>query len=201
MRKSGKFQIVAKEVKLMLTSMAWALLSLLPQGIPEPRYATIKFCPTFFICLFKITSRRDTAYIFIQQMKRIIFILCTSFLMSSCATIFCGSKAKVTFDSDIREPATLTIDGRKHTNITFPYTTKITRGFDETVVKAEMKGHTAEPVIVNKSFNAVSVINLFDILGWGIDAATGAITKPEFKFYQIDFQPTAESENQDQEKE
>lgn len=95
----------------------------------------------------------------------------------------------------------MTIDGRKHTNITFPYTTKITRGFDETVVKAEMKGHTAEPVIVNKSFNAVSVINLFDILGWVIDAATGAITKPEFKFYQIDFQPTAESENQDQEKE
>ena len=34
-----------------------------------------------------------------------------------------------------------------------------------------------------------SVINLLDILGWGIDAATGAITKPEFKFYQIDFQP------------
>ena len=37
--------------------------------------------------------------------------------------------------------------------------------------------------------NAVSVLNLLDVLAWGIDAATGAITKPEFKFYQIDFQP------------
>lgn len=45
------------------------------------------------------------------------------------------------------------------------------------------------PIIINKNFNAVSVINLLDVLGWGIDAATGAITKPEFKFYQIDFQP------------
>ena len=30
--------------------------------------------------------------------------------MTSCATVFCGSKAKVTFDSDIAEKATLTID-------------------------------------------------------------------------------------------
>ena len=125
-------------------------------------------------------------------MKRIGILLCTSILTSSCATIFCGSKAKVTFDSDIAEKGTLTIDGRKHTNVTFPYTTKIRRGFDETIVKAEAANYTAEPIIINKSFNAVLVINLLDILGWGIDAATGAITKPEFKFYQIDFQPKVE---------
>nr|WP_288661000.1 hypothetical protein [uncultured Alistipes sp.] len=125
-------------------------------------------------------------------MKRIGILLCSSFLMTSCATVFCGSKAKVTFDSDIAEKATLTIDGRKHTNVTFPYTTKIKRGFDETLVKVETPNFSAEPIIINKSFNAVSVINLLDILGWGIDAATGAITKPEFKFYQIDFQPKVE---------
>ena len=81
---------------------------------------------------------------------------------------------------------------RKYTNVTFPYTTKIRRGFDETVVKAESPAYTTETVIINKSFNAVSVINLLNILGWGIDAATGAMTKPEFKFYQIDFQPKEE---------
>jgi len=59
-------------------------------------------------------------------------------------------------------------------------------------VKVETPNFSAEPIIINKSFNAVSVINLLDILGWGIDAATGAITKPEFKFYQIDFQPKVE---------
>ena len=125
-------------------------------------------------------------------MKRIGILLCSSFLMTSCATVFCGSKANVTFDSDIAEKETLTIDGRKHLNVTFPYTTKIRRGFDETLVTAETANYTAEPIIINKSFNAVSVINLLDILGWGIDAATGAITKPEFKFYQIDFQPKVE---------
>ena len=113
-------------------------------------------------------SRRDTAHIH-HTMKYFGIFLCSSLLMTSCATVFCGSKAKVTFDSDIAEKATLTIDGRKYTNVTFPYTTKIRRGF-----------------------NAVSVINLLNILGWGIDAATGAMTKPEFKFYQIDFQPKEE---------
>lgn len=112
-------------------------------------------------------------------------------LLSSCASIFCGSKANVTFSGDIQEKATLTIDGRKHTNVTFPYTTKIRRGFDETIVKIEAPNHTAEPIIINKSFNAVSVLNLLNILCWGIDAATGAITKPEFKFYEVDFQPKA----------
>ena len=136
-------------------------------------------------------SRRDTAHIH-HTMKYFGIFLCSSLLMTSCATVFCGSKAKVTFDSDIAEKATLTIDGRKYTNVTFPYTTKIRRGFAETVVKAESPAYTTETVIINKSFNAVSVINLLNILGWGIDAATGAMTKPEFKFYQIDFQPKEE---------
>ena len=124
-------------------------------------------------------SRRDTAHIH-HTMKYFGIFLCSSLLMTSCATVFCGSKAKVTFDSDIAEKATLTIDGRKYTNV------------DETVVKAESPAYTTETVIINKSFNAVSVINLLNILGWGIDAATGAMTKPEFKFYQIDFQPKEE---------
>lgn len=68
-------------------------------------------------------------------MKRYFILLAMAGLLTSCATIFCGSKARVTFESDIQEKATLTIDGRKHTNVTFPYTTKIKRGFDETVVK------------------------------------------------------------------
>ena len=121
-------------------------------------------------------------------MKILMTIIC-GVLFTSCATVFCGSRAKVTFDSNIEETATLTIDGVKHTNVSFPYTTKIRRGFDQTIVKAEAESYKTETLVVNKSFNAVSVINLCDILGWGIDAATGAMTKPEFKFYQIEFEP------------
>ena len=125
-------------------------------------------------------------------MKRLFIIVILSscpLTLTSCASIFCGSKAKVTLESNIQETATVTIDGQKHHNVTFPYTTKVRRGFDETVVKVEVPSYNTETLIINKNFNAVSVINLFDILGWGIDAATGAITKPERKWYQIEMTP------------
>lgn len=113
------------------------------------------------------------------------------FAFTSCASIFCGAKAKVTFDSNVEE-ATLTIDGQKFKNVTFPYTTKIRRGFDETVVKVEAPSYDTETIVINKNFNAVSVLNLCDVLGWGIDAATGALTKPEFKFYEVEMTPKKE---------
>ena len=81
----------------------------------------------------------------------------------------------------------MTIDGRKHNNVSFPYTTKVKRGFDETVVKAEADGYEPVMLYISKTFNAVSVINLCDVLGWAIDAATGAITKPEYSNYEIEF--------------
>ena len=123
-------------------------------------------------------------------MKKIIYsaLIIGAMSLTSCATVFCGSKAKVTFDSNIDVTADLTIDGRKYTDVSFPYTTKIKRGFDETIVKAEATGYNPVLLYIDKTFNAVSVINLCDVLGWAIDAATGAITKPEFRFYEIKFE-------------
>ena len=79
----------------------------------------------------------------------LVCLLC-ALLSTSCATVFCGSKAKVTFESNV-DQADLTIDGRKHNNVTFPYTTKIARGFDETIVKAEKEGYETQLLYVDKS--------------------------------------------------
>lgn len=121
--------------------------------------------------------------------------LCAALALTSCSTIFCGSKKKITFESNIPvESATLTIDGHRYTNVTFPYVAKVKRGFNDSVVKAEAKGYETTSLIIEKQFNAVSVINLIDILGWGIDAATGAMMKPEFDCYQIEFKPVQKTE-------
>ena len=45
-------------------------------------------------------------------------------IATSCASIFCGTKAKVTFDSNVKENVSLTIDGIKYHDVVFPYTTK-----------------------------------------------------------------------------
>lgn len=122
-------------------------------------------------------------------MKKTFVLLISSVMICSCATIFTGSKKTVTIDSKVKQPTTLTVDGYKIGTVTLPYTLKIKGGFNETVVKAETQNYEQSVLIINKTFNAVSVINLANIFGWGIDAATGAITKPEFKFYEVDFQP------------
>lgn len=126
--------------------------------------------------------------------------LCTIIMCAttSCASIFCGSKARVTFDSNIKENVTLTIDGIKHNDVAFPYTTKVKRGFENTIVKAEVNDYNTdgrfidyktETIVIHKTFNPVSIINLGNLLSWGIDAATGAITKPSQNYIEIEFKP------------
>lgn len=69
---------------------------------------------------------------------------------------------------------------------------KVVRGFDETMINAQCEGYRPVQIIIDKKFNAVSVLNLCDVLGWGTDAATGAIMKPEYKYYDIKFEKLSE---------
>ena len=38
---------------------------------------------------------------------------------------------------------------------------------------------------LDSKFNSVSILNLFGLLGWGIDAATGSLKKYDTKVYEI----------------
>ena len=130
-----------------------------------------------------------------NKFSSLLLCAATGFAFTSCATVFCGSRAKVTFDSNVPvESATLTIDGQKHNHVRFPYTTKIKRGFTNSEVKAEAEGYEPARFTIYKNFNAVSVINLLDVLGWGIDAATGAMMKPDKRAYEIIFVPAKKTE-------
>ncbi len=122
----------------------------------------------------------------------VLATICVALMSQSCATIITGSRKLVTFDGNVKDELTLTIDGRKYTHVSFPYSVKIDGGFDETVVKAEAEGYEPAMLYIEKKFNPVSIVNLTDVLGWGIDAATGAIMRPEFKFYEIEMHPLAE---------
>lgn len=113
--------------------------------------------------------------------KSVLFVgAATMLLLTSCATMFSGSKAKVTVRNDeVRTPVTISYDGRTEQNVFLPYTIKMNRGFSKTIVTASAQGYEDCRVEVKKKFNGTTLWNLLNFWGFGIDAATGAMMKPE----------------------
>lgn len=124
-------------------------------------------------------------------MKKVLLLLSVIFCLSSCATMFCGSKKRVVLESNIPAADKVTIDGHSYLNVTFPFNVKIKRGFSETIVKCDTKGYQPLETIIDKKFNSVTILNVAvgGIIGLGIDAATGAMMKPEYSSYNLEFVP------------
>lgn len=128
-------------------------------------------------------------------MKKALITCCGFFiilLLHSCATIFSGTKARVTVTSPNASWANIKVDGKEYNNVVFPAQIKVKRGYVPSVIKAEnpdMEGS----VTVDKTFNPVAVLNLADVIGWAIDAADGAIMKPTQKEYTIFMNPKKNS--------
>ena len=109
-------------------------------------------------------------------------------LFTSCATIFNGSKAKITLNNDnVREPVQLNVDGKIYPDVYFPTTVRVKRGFKDSKITAEAKSYEKGEVTVDKKFNGTTLWNLVlgGVVGMGIDAATGAMMKPDAKTYYI----------------
>ena len=130
-------------------------------------------------------------------MKKTSIFICLvgTLLFTSCATILNGSKAPVTVkNSEIRKPVTLSYDGKKETNVFLPYEIKIKRGFKPTTITMSCEGYEDGSVLIAKKFNATSVLNIFTggIIGYSIDAATGAWAKPSVKEVAIPLRPISD---------
>ncbi|MBR1687383.1 MAG: hypothetical protein IJ710_02500 [Prevotella sp.] len=126
-------------------------------------------------------------------MKKIIIpALAAVVLLTSCATVFSGSKANVTVkNDDVSVPVTLSYDGKTEQHVFLPYTIKMKRGFSNTTITASAEGYEDGSVSVSKKFNGTTLWNIIfaAVPGMAIDAATGAITKPASKEVTIPMKP------------
>jgi len=124
-------------------------------------------------------------------MKRNWIIPAVLLSCTSCATIFNGSKAKVTLTNDnVTAPVELTVDNQHYSDVYFPKEVKIRRGFKPTQVTAKADGYEDGHVTIDKRFNGTTLWNIMwgAIPGMAIDAGTGAMMKPESKTYYIPMQ-------------
>lgn len=107
----------------------------------------------------------------------------TSVLLTSCSALFTGTKDEITFNST-PSGAVVYKDGIELCKT--PCAVPIKRSLGDTKVEMKLDGYQTRVFSLDKAFNVVSVINLGNLLGWGIDAATGAIMKYDKKNYSME---------------
>ena len=119
-------------------------------------------------------------------MQRIPTLLIALFLMTGCATIFTGTKDRIAFSST-PSGATIYKDGVEI--CTTPCNYRIKRSINDTEVEFKLDGYETRLITLDKEFNLVSIINLGNLLGWSIDALSGAVMKYDRKSYDLKLSP------------
>ncbi len=106
--------------------------------------------------------------------------------LQSCATIFTGTRDTIHFDS-MPAGAKVRIDGIDMGRT--PVDISVQRSLNDKLVTMQLDGYETRTFNLNKEFNFVSVLNLFGLIGWAVDAATGALMNYSVKQYTIELDP------------
>jgi hypothetical protein len=115
-------------------------------------------------------------------MKNIKVAFFSLFLLSSCATIFTGTRDVISFNST-PQGAMIYKDGVElcKTPCSFP----MKRDFNDVSLQIKLDGYQTRVFKLDKQLNVVSVLNLGNLLGWGIDALSGSLLKYDRKQYDL----------------
>ncbi|MGQ7854012.1 PEGA domain-containing protein [Pedobacter sp. WC2501] len=121
-------------------------------------------------------------------MKRIFNIAAVSatLLLSSCATVFTGTKQTVQINSN-PPAATIEVDGVK-AGVT-PMAIPLKKGFTGQTISLKLDGYETKTFQPQTAFNAVSVVNFLFIPGFIVDIVTGAMMKYDPKVYEFTLEP------------
>lgn len=119
-------------------------------------------------------------------MKKIIPVMIVFIFATSCATIFTGTKDQISFNST-PSGAVIYKDGVEL--CTTPCSYKVKRSLSDTDIEIKLDGYETRLITLDTEFNVVSVINLGNLFGWGIDALSGAVMKYDRKSYEISLTP------------
>lgn len=103
--------------------------------------------------------------------------------MGGCSTIFTGTRSKVQINSE-PSGARVQVDGVDRGLVT-PAPVSLKRGSSGQTVTLLLNGYKPKSFEPETTFNPVSILNLFSLLGWGVDAISGALWIYEPKFYSI----------------
>ena len=111
-------------------------------------------------------------------MKKLLLLLVAGLMLQSCATVFAPTQK--THIAASEKGAKVVVNGFDK-----GFTPIVLKLKADDFVEISKPGFETKTVNVGSKFNGVSILNLTSLLGWGIDAITGAIKKPEYKTYKV----------------
>jgi PEGA domain len=119
-------------------------------------------------------------------MKKFIGFVAILFAMTSCATLFSGTKSTIQLNS---EPygAKVQVDGIDR-GVT-PTAIKLKKGSEGQIITLKKEGYETKTFQPETNFNTLAIVNLFNVVFWGIDALSGALYKYDPKSYNIELEP------------
>lgn len=112
-----------------------------------------------------------------------ITISVTLLITSGCATLLSGTKDTITFNS-APQGAIVCKDSLELCST--PYRVPVKRSLNSSETDFRPDGYETRYFALDKEMNFVSVINLGNMFGWAVDAATGSIVKYSRKTYDMD---------------
>ena len=115
-------------------------------------------------------------------MKKTILFLTVAFLLSSCASIFTGSKRSVLFESN-PSGAKIYVNGFEKGKT--PSQIKVAA---DDKVDFKLEGFSERVVVMDSKFNLVAILNGLSIIGWGVDAITGSLKRVDTKYVKVDLE-------------
>jgi hypothetical protein len=113
-------------------------------------------------------------------MKKLILLLAVSIAITSCATIFTGGKARVALNTPSMEGTMVSVNGNEKGMTPIQLKLKA-----DDIITFSKEGYDTKTVIVDGKFNTVAILNLFSILGWGIDAITKSLQVPDSRVITV----------------
>ncbi len=109
-------------------------------------------------------------------------MLLSALMLQSCATLFTGTRDKIKFESD---PPGAAVQLNGIDVGTTPCEVAVRRKLKAPMATIKKEGYELRTFELTNKLNGVSIINLFNLLGWGIDCASGAVKKYDQKAYSI----------------
>jgi len=118
------------------------------------------------------------------------FVALATLSFSGCASIFTGTTQSVQVNS-VPSGANVSVGGIDRGQTPLPMVLK--KGSSGECITLMLPGYQEKTFQPQTNFNPVAILNLLSILGWGIDAATGALWKYDPTFYNIQLQKVSKS--------